>query len=74
MPEAAELELGKVGQTPARAALTGRTVSPPDFRGHGRLLGRRNTLARLQDASAASTRQAPSHLGSACGHNKRITI
>ena len=44
-------KLGKVAQ-PLRAALTGRTVSPPVFDVMA-VLGREETLARLQDQAAA---------------------
>jgi glutamyl-tRNA synthetase len=48
--EAKGLKLGKVAQ-PLRAALTGRTVSPGIFEVMV-LIGRDETLARLQDQSA----------------------
>ncbi|MEM9048208.1 MAG: glutamate--tRNA ligase [Pseudomonadota bacterium] len=49
--EAEELKLGKIAQ-PLRAALTGRTVSPPIFDVMA-ILGRDETLARLSDAAGA---------------------
>jgi glutamyl-tRNA synthetase len=47
--ESKELKLGKVAQ-PLRAALTGKTVSPGVFEVMV-LIGRQETLARLQDQS-----------------------
>ncbi|MEM9196361.1 MAG: glutamate--tRNA ligase, partial [Pseudomonadota bacterium] len=47
--EAEDLKLGKIAQ-PLRAALTGRTVSPPIFDVMA-ILGRDETLARLSDAT-----------------------
>jgi glutamyl-tRNA synthetase len=49
--EAQGIKLGNIAQ-PLRAALTGTTTSPPIF-GVAEMLGRDETLARLQDAVAA---------------------
>ena len=48
--EGAGLKLGEVAQ-PLRAALTGRTTSPPIFEVMA-VLGRDESLARLRDQSA----------------------
>jgi len=52
--EAAELKLGNIAQ-PLRAALTGTTMSPSIF-GIMAILGRNETLGRLDDAIATDTR------------------
>ncbi len=50
LSETQQVKLGQLAQ-PLRAALTGRTVSPPIFDVLA-VLGREETLARLTDASA----------------------
>jgi glutamyl-tRNA synthetase len=52
--EAAELKLGKIAQ-PLRAALTGTTMSPSIFSIMA-ILGRSETLGRLDDAISTDTR------------------
>ncbi len=52
--DAADLKLGKVAQ-PIRCALTGRTVSPGVFEVMA-VLGRQESIARMQDAARAFTK------------------
>jgi glutamyl-tRNA synthetase len=52
--ESAELKLGKIAQ-PLRAALTGTTMSPSIFSIMA-ILGRSETLGRLDDAISTDTR------------------